>query len=512
MDGDDPRIRGNPDSPVRAFPYKCSICFGTLILYPYKIMSAISQFIQSHMILVFFLYGLSFFMLGAAIFFQVRRGSGFRIGRYLWLLAGFGLLHGINEWLDMFLLLGDEWWGSFATKLVEIIRFFAGQVSYVFLLQFGVGLLVHNKSRLSRLFRASFSVCSTLILLLFFWGIRAGFSKHWFLTCDIAMRYLLAFPAAVLTTLAFWRERKSEEVTRLKSASVIMGLTGLAVSFGFYSVFAGLIVKEAGVFPASVFNYNAFLELTGLPVQFFRAGCAIAAVVFLCKMLRIFELETTHKLQDAYQEIIRISNREQMRIGQDLHDGLGQQLAGIAFMSKALEKKLRNKGVEEADTANQIRELIDRSIDISQALSRGLYPVSIERNGLGFALRELADNTETLFHISCTTDIDETVDVSDKEVAIHLFRIAQEAVSNSVKHGKPGKVSIGMYRKGGNLVLSISDNGKGITSTPDEEKGLGLQTMKYRADVVGAELEVRPGETGGTFVECLVPESIISHE
>lgn len=510
--GGDAEIRGNPDSLVGAFPYKCSVCFRPAILYRYEVVHTVSHFIQSNMILVFFLYGLSFFMLGAAIFFQVRRGSGFKIGRYLWLLAAFGLLHGINEWLDMFLLLESDGLGASATRVVEIVRFLVGQVSYIFLLQFGVGLLAHGRDRLSWMSRASLPVCSTLLLALFAWGIQSGFSQHWFLSCDIAMRYVLAFPAAFLTALAFLLERDSEEISRLDSVSVSTGLIGLAASFALYAVLAGLIVKRAAFFPASVVNYDTFLGNTGLPVQFFRAACAVASVFFLCKVLRIFELETKHKLEDAYREIIRISNREQMRIGQDLHDGLGQQLSGIAFMSKALEKKLRMKGVEEADTASQIKELIDRSIDISQALSRGLYPVSIEKSGLGFALRELADNTEMLFHVSCSVDVDDTVDVRNKEAAIHLFRIVQEAVSNSVKHGQPGRVSIELGKCGSTVFLSVVDDGSGIATVPCSGKGLGLQTMKYRANVIGAELRVQRGKPGGTVMQCLIPELVISNE
>jgi signal transduction histidine kinase len=442
----------------------------------------------------------------------VRRGSGFKIGRYLWLLAAFGLLHGLNEWLDMFLLLGSDRWGPAETRVVEIVRFFVGQVSYMFLLQFGVGLLVHGRDRCSWLARAAALICSAMIFALFAWGLRTEFSEHWFLSCDIAMRYVLAFPAAFLTATAFSLERKSVEIRRLDSKSVSTGLAGLAVAFALYAVFAGIIVKKAAFLPASVVNYEAFLDLTGLPVQFFRAACAIAAVVFLCKMLRIFELETKHKLEDAYREIIRISNREQMRIGQDLHDGLGQHLTGVAFMSKALEKQLGTKGLDEADTASQIRELIDRSIDVSSALSRGLYPVSLEKNGLGFALRELADNTEALFHVSCSASVDETVAVKDKEAAIHLFRIAQEAVSNAVKHGEPDSVRIELRKDRNTLVLSVTDDGVGIAEVPGAAEGLGLQTMRYRANVIGAELQLRKGGLGGTVMRCSIKKPGISHE
>lgn len=456
------------------------------------------------MILVFFIYGLSFFLLGTVVLIQARRDSGFWVERHLWLLAGFGLLHGVNEWLDMFLLLGSAQWGESGIKGIEVCRFFIGQVSYVFLLQFGVAIVLHGRNRCSWCPRATLAICAVFILGFALRGWLCRFSEHWFLTSDITMRYLVALPGAALTGSGFFLERHNPEIRRLNAPAVQGGLTGLGVSFCLYAVLAGLVVKPAPFFPASVINYETFTQTTGLPVQVFRAGCAIAVLFFVCRALRVFELRTRRELDNAYREIIQTSNREQARIGQDLHDGLGQQLAGIAYMSKILEKHVRKHLPEEAATAKQIREDLEDAMDMTRSLARGLHPAAIERNGLGFALRELAENTARVFGVTCTAQVDTETRIEDVAAAGHLFRIAQEAISNAVKHAEAESIRVELRADADAIRLSVSDNGTGLPTGVDTNAGLGLRIMHYRAEVIGAGLEFAASPGGGTTVRAVL--------
>lgn len=465
----------------------------------------ITDFIQSHMVMVFFIYGLSFFLLGTAVFFQVRKGSGFKLGKYLWLLAGFGLVHGLNEWMDMFLLIGNTYWVPEEIIRIRIIRFFVGQSSYVFLFQFGIRLVLSNsKKKFEPLFKATLILYVVAILGVLVWGIQSKFNAHWFLISDITMRYFLAFPGAGLTGVGFFFERKNPEIIKIGNSGVLIGLTGLAVCFSLYAIFTGLIVKPGAFFPASVINYTSFMNLTGFPVQIFRTGCAIASVVFLGKVLNIFEIETNKKLENAYKEIIKISNREKMRIGQDLHDGLGQQLTGISYMSGLLEKKLKKESHREVTTASEIKKLLEHSIYTAKTLVRGLYPVIIENDGLGLGLRELAESTEKIFAVSCSAQIDESVLITDPDTAIHLFRIAQEAVSNSVKHSKANEIRIELNQVKGTAVLTVTDDGEGIPDNIDESDNIGLRSMRYRASVIDGQLEIRRGSKNGTLIKCTI--------
>src|SRR5579862_8820961 len=160
--------------------------------------------------------------------------------------------------------------------------------------------------------------------------------------------------------------------------------------------------------------------------------------------------------------ILQISEREQRRIGQDLHDGLGQHLTGIAFMSKVLERRLSEKKVTESSDAAKIVQLVNDAIRRTKELSRGLLPVVSEADGLMSALRQRAGEIEDLFQIQCRFDCDEPVLIEDVNVATHLYHIAQEAVNNGIRHGKSKKIVIGLAGKDGSGILTIQDDGDGF--------------------------------------------------
>ena len=162
------------------------------------------------------------------------------------------------------------------------------------------------------------------------------------------------------------------------------------------------------------------------------------------------------------QAILEISVREQRRIGQDLHDGLGQHLTGIAFMSKVQEQKLVEKGLPEAADAAKIVRLVNEAINKTRELSRGLLPVVSESRGLMTALQQWAGEVEDLFGISCTFLCIEPVLIHDETVATHLYHIAQEAVNNAIKHGGPTHIVIALGASGSQGVLAITDDGSGI--------------------------------------------------
>ena len=202
------------------------------------------------------------------------------------------------------------------------------------------------------------------------------------------------------------------------------------------------------------------------------------------------------------KEIIVVSGREQRRIGQDLHDGLGQVLTGVAFMGRALEQKLALQGRPEAASAGEITRLVNEAITQTHSLARGLYPVTLQSDGLEAALEEFAAGTETLFGICCTFTSDRSARLDDSASAIHLYRIVQEAVNNAIRHGKAAHVSISLASHNGRRVLSITDDGAGMESPPLPGKGMGITLMNYRARMVGAALDVRSLPGSGTTVTC----------
>ena len=209
------------------------------------------------------------------------------------------------------------------------------------------------------------------------------------------------------------------------------------------------------------------------------------------------------------KEIIEISNREQQRIGQDLHDGLCQELAGIELMCQVLEQKLTAKSRPEAERAGEIARHVRAAITHTRGLARGLSPVEFEANGFMSALSELAANVQKLFHVECRLECPGPVLIRNPVFATHLYRIVQEAINNAVKHGKARRITISLKPAGDRFALTVSDDGTGFSNESKKSGGMGLHIMKYRAGVVDAALEVRSGGDGaGTTVACVFRKNL----
>ena len=203
------------------------------------------------------------------------------------------------------------------------------------------------------------------------------------------------------------------------------------------------------------------------------------------------------------REVLQISDLEQRRIGQDLHDGLCQQLAGIELMSEVLEQNLSRKSKTEAAQAAKIAEGVRAAIGDTRMLARGLSPVDVESNGLMSALQELASNTEKLFHVACRFECPQPVLVRDHASATHLYRIAQEAINNAIKHGKAREITVRVTARSNQANLTVTDDGRGFVVKPEQTSGMGLRIMKYRAGMIGATLEIRRANGRGMLVACM---------
>lgn len=203
--------------------------------------------------------------------------------------------------------------------------------------------------------------------------------------------------------------------------------------------------------------------------------------------------------------ILEISGREQRRIGQDLHDGLGQHLTGIAFMSKVLEQKLSDKTLPEAVEARKIVRLVNEAINKTRELSRGLLPVMADAYGLMSALKQMSAEVEDLFHTSCQFQCEEAVLVRDVTTATHIYHIAQEAVNNALKHGQAQRITIALLGREDEGTLEVCDDGPGIPETMAGHSGMGLRIMSYRANMVGGTCDVARRANGGTAVRCVFP-------
>ena len=265
------------------------------------------NWINPNLDVVFFLYGLAFVVMGLSIFFQPRKGSDFRIGSILWLLAGFGIIHGVNEWLDMWAIIKGR--GQFT----DIIRWFNLAVSYWFLFEFGRRLLRIHPEEMPRWQKSAgrylvWYLSPVTGLLIF---ILAVMSDDFWKTGSTLIRYLFGFPGSLLTgicLLSYYRN----QIGKLKPFNVGNNFLGLCVSFIIYGILGGLITPSGTFFPSNILNTELFLLTVGVPVQLFRATAAISAAYHMVSILKIFNWEMVGRLERAIEETT--TAKEQLEI------------------------------------------------------------------------------------------------------------------------------------------------------------------------------------------------------
>jgi signal transduction histidine kinase len=215
-------------------------------------------------------------------------------------------------------------------------------------------------------------------------------------------------------------------------------------------------------------------------------------------------LALLERAQQLEREIINIREREQQRIGRDLHDGVCQYLAAIGFTAALLKRDLERELPILAEKAGEISSLLQDAAKRTRDIARGLSPVDRDEGGLESALDELASTTSRLAGISCSFICVGPVSIRDNARAVHLFRIAQEALSNATKHGHAKAVVIALEACDGALSLRVSDDGTGFDPTCSERKGMGLNIMRYRARMLAGTLEIQSNSPAGTTVTCTI--------
>jgi PAS domain S-box-containing protein len=231
--------------------------------------------------------------------------------------------------------------------------------------------------------------------------------------------------------------------------------------------------------------------------------------------------ERTHALRVANKElageiarrkglegqILEISDREQQRLGQELHDGLCQHLTAVAFMARSVALRLKNHRVIEVNDIEKIAQLVNDAATDTRNLSRALHRVDIDSAGCITALEDLVDRE--IWKIPCRLEIKPSFHIENDVAAAQLYRIAREAVINANKHAQAREIVVALARSRNGIVLSVTDDGVGFQNEPKLKKGLGFQIMKYRAHSIGGRLEIECPKKGGTRVACYLPDKAL---
>ncbi len=209
------------------------------------------------------------------------------------------------------------------------------------------------------------------------------------------------------------------------------------------------------------------------------------------------------------QEILDVSSRERQTIGRDLHDGLGQELTGVALMLRGLATRIQKQSPEGVQQVNEIVGLVNQSIETARSLARGLLPVNTESGGLPFALRALCERSRTVYGMEVDFQEEVWPDLSLSETtASHLYRIAQEALTNTARHARASAAAIYLRITNSQFLLQIADNGTGIAQIDRSGLGMGLKIMSYRASMIGAKFELVPNHPHGTVVRVSGDQSM----
>jgi signal transduction histidine kinase len=213
------------------------------------------------------------------------------------------------------------------------------------------------------------------------------------------------------------------------------------------------------------------------------------------------------------KEILGISEREQRRISHDLHDSLCQHLTATALAGQVLDEKLCARRLPESADAARIVTLLEEGITLARNIARGLLPVEMDGEGLTSALEEMASRVADRFGVECRVDCDSPVVIDDPAVAMHLYRIAQEALTNAVRHAKARSIAIRLRRSGSAIALTVTDDGVGVPVGPAaSHPGLGIRIMAHRASMIHAAFDVRRVAAGGTLVSCVLPNAPLHSE
>jgi len=458
-------------------------------------MSNLDFYLNGHMTLIFFIYGMIFVVLG--ILAARRRRSAFTFADHLWLLAAFGFLHGLHEWTAIFAI------GYSTEKLLlqylNAANLLLMTASYFFLFLFGLRMVrMHGAPRFLEVLPLA-SLCGWTLFAVALWRSGADSGDTLF-RIETLGRYFLCFPASLLASAGFFMLRR--QLVRTGWKKVSFGMLGAGLMFALYGFFAGLVTPGSDMGFSSYFNYSSFFQLLGVPVQVLRALCALFIVIFVGKSLRIFDEERKRLDQEERKE--RALLQERNRIAMELHDGAQQILFSIGIQAEACMMKKEPDNM--IPCLKMIKDLAQRGITDIRSTVLDLGRKEEEMKPLGEIVREVAEGIFASGDVEVSIDFDEKSTYGFEEESI-LFRFFQEGLLNVHKHAAASKVSLGTKEDQGVLRMWIHDNGRGLPRDARDPEAtrrrgkMGLWGMKERLEKKGGALLLEAPPSGGTRIE-----------
>lgn len=479
---------------------------------------------STFVVLIFFFYGLAFFSMGLVITQEVGRCSDARLRRALWFLAAFGLIHGFHEWFEMFL--GMEMFTSVSGISLEIIRIGLLGMSFLSLATFGALLLSQGEMsrRLVLLIPLTLAAVWSFGLLSFLSTYPVG--RIFWSTLDVWTRYVVAIPAALLACAGLIMQQR--EFRRVGMAQFGRDSLWAAIAFAWFGLVGQIFTRPSPLFPSNFLNSDLFFNTFGFPIQLLRAVAAVLVAIFVIRFLRAFEVETQHqiaelqsaRLEEAHRKevvagellhrVVQAQEAERQRVARELHDETGQALTAIGMGLRGASTILHQDADKAALNLRQLEGLVATSLNELQRLIADLRPSHLDDLGLPAALRWYCTEIQNRLPIKATVETHgETKDLP-AEVKIVLFRVAQEALTNVLKHAEASRACVRLFFLEDEVELQVEDNGHGIEAgilQNPHRPSWGLLGMEERATLLGGELSIESRRGRGTLVKVTVPIS-----
>jgi len=444
-------------------------------------------------------YGLVFFVLGLAIALQSRRYSRLNLARSLSWLAMFGILHGLQEWGDLFIPLQTRYMSE------PVIQFFAaGQllllsVSFIALFEFGISILV-SLGWSSRMHWIAPSLLVAWILGAYYISLPlAKDFTSWHHIANALARYFICFPGGLLASFGLWREVRVH-VKPFNVPEIARTLWVAAAALALYAIFAGLIAPPIDFFPGNLFNSTIFENFFGIPPLVARSGIGLVLTISVIRGLDIFETEVSRMIDDMEEKQILSNERE--RLARELHDGTIQSVYTAGLLVESTRKLLPDE-TPGLDRLIRAEGLLDDTIE---ELRKNLVSLNQPLTTLSLCqvLRGLVQDPRytSLVKIDLQS-VDTGADEFPPDRMGHIRSIVVEALSNVVRHSHARQVQISFQHRENDLVLDVADDGLGLKERIST--GYGLRNMHDRARLLGGHLDITSTPGKGTTISLVAP-------
>lgn len=449
--------------------------------------------------IIYFGYGLVFFILGLAIALQSRSYSRLDLARSLKWLAAFGFTHGLHEWGDLFIPIQAQYLGPTAFVILHWFHLLLLAGSFAFLCHFGTAL-VRPMGRWHWLRGTSAGLFVVWAIAVFF-PLRLllpGFTE-WHDTADAIARYFIGFPGALLAAYGL-RQHSIKRIVPLHVPHIVRMLQFAGTMLAWYSVFSGLIGPPVGFFPGNLINAVTVEQVVGVPPPVFRSLIGLGLTVAIIRALEVFNLETARVIESMEQRQILAAERN--RIARELHDGAIQKVYTAGLLVESAQNLTREGSRLSARLGKAANVLNDAISDLRRSLDE-LHSAPVEEP-FDLALRKLAGEPRfrSLVDVSLNLDLPASASLSPVR-ADHVLAIVSEALSNVIRHSHASQVKIGARYKSGRLIVRVEDDGVGLPR--DVEAGYGLRNMRDRARLLGGQIGLSSTGGRGTVVTLDIP-------